>query len=76
MSVIAIPRSTKARLVLAAGTNSQTGKAITKNVYLSKLASNPDGDKIMAVVEAAAEILAYPVSYVETTEVKALEQGA
>lgn len=76
MSVIALPRSTKARMVLTAGTNAQTGKTITKNVYLTKLAANPDLDKVMAVVDAAAGVLAYPVSLVETTEVKSLEKGA
>ena len=76
MAVISVAKSTKARLVLTAGTNPATGKAITKNVYLSKLASNPDGGKIYAIVDAAAPVLNYPVSLVETTEVKTLEKTA
>lgn len=75
MAVVSIPRSTKARMALSAGTDS-AGKTITKSAYLTKLAPAPDGDKIYAVVDAAAEIMVYPVSYVETTEVKTLEKTA
>ena len=76
MSVIAIPRSAKLRMVLSAGTDARTGKAITKSAYLANLAPNIDGDDAMAVVDAAAGVLAYPVSCVETTEVNTLEKGA
>ena len=76
MAVISVVKSTKARLVLTAGTNPETGKAITKNVYLSNLAGSPDGTKIYNIVDAAAPVLNYPVSLVETTEVKTLEKTA
>ena len=76
MSVISVAKNAKARIVLAAGTNPETGKAITKSVYLSGLAGNPDGAKIYSVVDAAAPVLDYPVSLVETTEVRTLEKTA
>ncbi|MBQ9565434.1 MAG: hypothetical protein IJU98_07605 [Synergistaceae bacterium] len=74
MAVQAIAKSCKARVILNAGTNPSTGKPITKNLYMSKLASNPDGTKIYNVVDLAAPCLLHPVSGVETTEVKTLEK--
>ena len=76
MSVISAAKSAKARIVLAAGVNPETGRAVTKNVYLSGLAGSPDGEKIYNVVDAAAPVLVYPVSLVETTEVRTLEKTA
>lgn len=76
MAVISIPKSTSAKMVLAAGTDPQTGRAKTKTVIFSKLASNPDSSKIMAVVDAASPVLTYPVTRVETTEIKTLEKTA
>lgn len=76
MAVISVAKNTKATVSMTAGTNPETGKAITKRTTLSKLASNPDATKIMNIVDAAAPVLNYPVSLVETTEVKTLEKTA
>ena len=76
MAVISVAKSTKATITMTAGTNPETGKAISKRTTLNNLASNPDGSKIYAIVDAAAPVLNYPVSLVETTEVKTLEKTA
>ena len=75
MAVTAVPKSTKARISITTGTDPVTHKAINKNVYLSKLRSNPDGAKIYAVVDLAAPVLDGTVALVETTEVKTLEKA-
>ena len=74
MAVQSIAKRTSARFSLAQGTDPDTGKAITKYVTLSGLASNPDGQKIMNVVNAAGPCLVGTVGTVETTEVKTLEE--
>ena len=74
MAVQSIAKSTKARFALNQGTDPDTGKTVTKYVTLGKLASNPDGQKIMNVVNAAAPCLVGSLGTVETTEVKTLEE--
>jgi type IV secretory pathway VirJ component len=74
MAVQAIAKSTKATIRLFAGTDPESGKALYKNVTLSGLRSNPDGEKVYAVVDAAAPCLAHTVSGVTTTEIKTLEK--
>jgi len=74
MAVMSIAKRTSARIALSQGTDPITGKAVTKYVTLSGLASDPDGQKILDVVDAAAPCLAGSVSGVETTEVKTLEE--
>ena len=74
MAVTAVPYSTKATITLHTGTNPSTGKTITKNITMSKLRSNPDGQKIYNIVDAVAPCLAGTVALVKTTEVKTLEK--
>ena len=73
MSAISAAKSTRANLTLSAGTD-DSGKTITKNVTLSGLNGNPDGDKLMAVVDLVAPCLAHSVITVTTTEVKSWEK--
>lgn len=74
MAVQSIAKRTSARLQLNQGTDPNTGKTVYKYVTLSKLASNPDGSKVMAVANAAAPCLVGSLGTVETTEVKTLEE--
>lgn len=76
MAVLSIAKRASAKITLNAGTNPETGRAITRTTTLSGLAANPNGEKIYAVVDAAAAVLDYPVTSVETTEVKTLEKTA
>ena len=73
MSAIAVTKSVKARYVLNAGTNPETGKALSKNINLTGLRSNPSADSVAAVGGLLGPVLLYPVSRMETTEVKTIE---
>lgn len=74
MAVQSLAKRTSARFSLNQGTDPDSGKTITKYVTLNKLASNPDGSKVMAVVNAAVPCLVGSLGTVETTEVKTLEE--
>lgn len=74
MAVTAVAKSTKATVILNAGTDPGTGKVINKRITMSKLRTNPDGQKVYNIVDLLAECVTYPVSGVETTEVKTLEK--
>ena len=74
MAVQSIAKSAKARLTLNRGMDPVTGKDVIRYVTLSGLAPEPDGEKVMNVVEAAAPCLSGIIGAVETTEVKTLER--
>lgn len=75
MAVTAVAKSTKATIIMNVGTDPGTGKMIQKRNTLSSLASNPDGTKIYNIVDTMADVVAYPIASVETTEVKVLEKA-
>lgn len=74
MAAVAIAKSARVNLTLAAGTDPDTGKAITKNVTLNGMASNADPTKISDVVDLAAPCLEHPVSGTTYTVVKSIEK--
>ena len=73
MAYILTTKSVKASYYLNGGTNPETGKSITKTITLNGLRSNPDASKVAAVGTLLAPVLLYPVSRMETTEVKTVE---
>lgn len=73
MAAILVTKSVKATYVLNAGTNPETGKNINKSVIFNGLRSNPNADTIATIGGLLSPVLLYPVSRMETTEVKTVE---
>lgn len=73
MAAIAIAKSARVNLTLAAGTDPSTGKALTENVTLNGIATNAEPTPIKNVVDLAAPCLEHPVSVITLTVVKTIE---
>ena len=74
MAAVTVLKSSKAALKLNAGTNPDTGKTIVKTDTLPALIADPDPDDIIAVKNAAAPVLNYPVGSIEHTVVKVITE--
>ena len=73
MASILVTKSVKATYVLNGGTNPETGKAVSKSVSFHNLRSNPSADSVAAVGTLLTDVLLYPITRMETTEVKTVE---
>ena len=68
MAAVTTLKSSKASFKLNAGTT-EAGKAITKTDTLPSLVQDVNANDIIALKDAAAPILAYPIDRVEHTVV-------
>ena len=73
MAAILVTKSVKATYVLNGGTNPETGKALSKSVTFNGLRSNPSADTVSTIGGLLAPVLLYPITRMETTEVKTVE---
>ena len=74
MAVISIPMRNGVSVKLNGGKDSATGKAIVRSVALGGVKPGADGEMILNVVDLLANVLEFPVTRVEQTEVRSLER--
>ena len=74
MAVISVPMRSGVSVKLNAGTDSTTGKAVVRSVALNGVKPGADGEMILNVVDLLANVLEFPVTRVEQTEVRSLER--
>ncbi len=74
MAVISVPMRSGVSVKLNGGTDPATGKNIVRSVSLNGVKPGANGEMILNVVDLLANVLEFPVSRVEQTEVRSLER--